>query len=329
MTRVTFVPTESLGRSGVSIIARRWEVAARRAGLQTGRPAAGVSIEHQVARAEGALVVAGLPFDVAASQSIVDAVASSSRRRIVLWDRAGHTPDASAEGLVRLDGIDEAWILNDLLRGATRQFLPSATVTTMPLAVPDEFLQVTPSPGRPYAAFLGRFSVTKGAPALAATWASKVYPATGLPLVMAGKGMDDGPGEGHVAAVARDHPRAVRTIRLMTAPARARFLASSALVVFPGTHDYLPQALGEALGAAAVVAATGIPGYRPLARPDSTSLLLDVELDRLGGVVEQVLAHPAAATELAQEGRRLVRAEHSVDVTGARLLAALSESTAA
>jgi len=331
MARVNFVPTEPLTRSGATVIARRWAAAARRVGFQVGRGANNSTpVLRQIARAEGALVVAGLPFDAADSQAIVDAVAASAGRRIVLWDRAGHAPGASADGLLGLDGIEEVWILNELLAGATRELFPSATVSTVPLAVPDGFLRVRPSQARrPYAAFLGRFSATKGAPALAATWASEVYPTTGLPLVLAGRGMEDGSGERQVAAIAEEHPRAVKTIRLMSESSRARFLASAVMVVFPGTDDYLPQALGEALGAGAVVVATDIVGYQPLARPGSTSLLLDPGLGRLVEVVNEVLSDPASAAERVRAGRELVRAEHSVDVTGRRLLALLGTSSAA
>jgi glycosyltransferase involved in cell wall biosynthesis len=330
-SRVAFVPTEPLARSGVAILAKRWRAAANHAGIRAELLAGNRrgQAERAIQEFEGTAIVLGLPFDPARAQEIVNSIVSSDRRVILLWDRAGHTLENSADGVHSLEAVREAWTLNPLHNLSVRRLLPSAKVSVVPLAIPDVFFRARPAKRHvPYAAFLGRFSKSKGAPELARAWVEEVFPATGLPLTMAGSGMEYGASEALVADVALANPMALRTIKLMSEKSRASFLASASLVIYPGTHDYLPQSLAEAFGAGALVAATDIDGYRPLARPGSTSIGLSLDLANIVDAVRLSLSSTDSAEFLARNGRELVRREHSTEVTGQRLLDLLRSSPA-
>jgi len=322
---ICILPTEPLARSGVGVLAGRWARSLRLADweVRLHRPPTPDHIDHTllrvVTRAQrtgATVIVVGLPADKYQAQAVVTTLGSASERAVLLWDRAGHAPDRSAEGLSGLDRLAECWVLNPLFRATLKHFVPNAKVRVVGLAIPDVFFEsrLPSASRRPRAVFLGRFSATKGARFLAERWAEEVWPATGVPLTLAGRGMSDGIDERAIAHLERCNP-GIQTVRLMSEKERARFLRNAAVAVFPARHDYLPQALAETIAVGTAVVATDIPGHRPLAPPATVSNVLRPDLANLTEAVSDVLDRPEAALQRALTGRNLVREVHSVAAT--------------
>lgn len=336
---IYLIPSEPLARSGVRVLAERWARSLRQSGwaVDLGRAPVlghvGAAVRRALSwTAENGVtaLVLGLPADKADAQSVVDAVAATSGRAVLLWERTGHGPAQSADGLTRLSDIAECWVLNPLFRGQVEMLMPRAQVSTAALAIPDVFFDQTEAARqrhKGYAAYLGRFSGSKRAHSLAKYWVDEVWPVTGLPLVLAGRGMGDRTCEQAIARLEQDHP-GLRTLRLMSEAARARFLGQATMVAFPAIDDYLPQALAETVAAGTAVVATDIHGHRPLAPPRLVSTVLCPDLSNLSEAVVDVLGRPEAARQRALLGQRLLREEHSMAATGARLSQLLRERAA-
>ncbi|WP_374009899.1 glycosyltransferase [Leifsonia sp. LS-T14] len=331
---VLLIPADTLDRSGVEILAQRWTLALRHDGVaaQLVVPDArggGVSHVHAGLRAaslrSATVVVLGLPSPAEFAQEVVDAIRDHDGRVILLWERSAHSMENSAAGLVRLEAIREAWLLNEFARGSAQSILPSARIDVVSLAIPDVFFRAKHEAVTPYAAYLGRFSESKGAAVLARAWVDEVFPVAGLPLVMAGRGMSGGStAETEILEAEEQFPQAIRTVHLMAEESRARFLGSADLVIFPARTDYFPQALAEALAAGAPIAATDITGHRPLARPGETSFALDLSMSNLGCIVELAAADDSSIRQLAVNGRCLAKSTQSAEATSRRLVDLLS-----
>jgi glycosyltransferase involved in cell wall biosynthesis len=266
-------------------------------------------------------VLLGLPSDGASAQAMLDTLSRLHERSVILWERSGGTLTESTRGLQGLHALREIWVLNPALTSPTHQLFPDADLSTIGLALPQIFFEAHGGGSRPYAAFLGRFSAGKGAAVLARAWTREIFPDTGIPLVMAGRGLSsDLETENEVIELAREYPYAVRTTRLMSERSRARFLANALMAVFPSLHDYFPQALAETLASGTAVVATRIPGHEALAIHGETSVEVRQDLADLLDAIRLLQSDRQLATRLAINGRRSMYETQSSAAIGPRLV---------
>lgn len=329
-TTISLIPTEPLARSGVGILANRWARALTGAGwdVQLCRSPRLGHVGHAVrgtlersARRGGSAVILGLPHDATDAQAVIDSIGAASCQAALLWERTRHDPTRSADGLDGLDKIEQCWVLNPAYRPFAAEQMTNARVGVASLAIPDVFFAEEWAPRQgagAYAAFLGRFTESKGAKLLAERWADEIWPATGLRLVLAGRGMGEQDAEESIDQLSRSH-EGIRSVRLMSEDARARFLGGASLSIFPAAHDYFPQALAEAVSVGTPVVATDIVGHRALAPPGSVASVLDADLSSLRSAVAGVLDRTDETARRATVGRELMQAEQSMAATVKRL----------
>ena len=172
--------------------------------------------------------------------------------------------------------------------------------------------------GGPYAVFVGKLEINKGADGLVTALERAALP---WPLVVVG----DGARRGAVEAAARAAGRDVRIVGWQPRETALAWLAGASLLVFP---SYGPESLSRVLLEAAVlgvpIAAMDTGGTRDIIRHEVTGLL-SATPQELGRDVARLVADRALADRLAAGARAHVDAQFDAPSVAGRMEALYAE----
>jgi glycosyltransferase involved in cell wall biosynthesis len=252
------------------------------------------------------LVALGLPSETKQAQRILDEVVRRQAAAALLWERVGHTTVTVASGLAGLECLALVLTLSEVHIPAIRMSAPNAKIVVLPAAIPQDFFRAATHAlpaGATFAAFVGRSHPSKGGARLARTWLDSVYPETALPLRLFL--VDDDPRP----SWAPPNSEAIAIHRLSEPTARASVMRAATAVLFPASHDHLPQALLESMAAGALCIVTDIDGHAIVA-PDN-GLRLPPDLSGLRAMIVTALRHPSRYAPLRARASETCARTHS------------------
>ncbi|PZU03111.1 MAG: hypothetical protein DI630_05925 [Gordonia sp. (in: high G+C Gram-positive bacteria)] len=330
MCTIKVLSSSNLSESGVEILARRLSAASPHLDVdhlfvgpsvqQTTEIDKTASLSEHLALLKNArlrgedehLMVLGLPRSTLHCSRIIEELSRRGTRATLLWERVGYDPVTILEGLPQLAGVASIATLNSLHSDFLRDALPSSRVHKMSAALP-KFLfpgEGTTGSLSTHFGYLGRVSESKGVYRLADVWSRVVYPSMGTVLEMRLLEPSD-------AQLRKLNALAgVRASTLRSLFQRREFARKARAIVFPASHDHLPQALLESMASGALVIVTPIVGHLDVVRNRQNGLVVDRDLSNLSTVVEEVQTLEAAArSAMTSRASADMRLQHSQEAS--------------
>lgn len=258
------------------------------------------------------LLALGLPAETDRAQRVLDEVLRRGPGSALLWERAEHTTATLPAGVTGLERVSKVFTLADVHIATIRTAATKAEVVILPAAIPRDFFAVstsiTPSTSA-FAAFIGRTHPTKGAARLAQAWMNRVYPQTALPLRLFLVDHEPPP------SWATCNSEAITIHRLREPASRARVMRQATAVIFPATHDHLPQALLESMASGALCVVTDIDGHS-IVTPRSSGLHVASDLSDLTTIIAAAMRDPASFAHIRACASQTCAEAHSPEAAG-------------